>query len=100
MCPFVRLVAFSRRATSARQNFGPYVGKAVGLEQGQGKSLGVGDKGQRDTGIARGRLNNRGARLDQALMLKRCDHRGADPILDAGNRIEKFQLGQNLTLGL
>src|SRR5579884_3156101 len=49
-------------------------------------------KRQGDSGIAAGRLQDDGVRLDLPGALSRLDHRHADTVLDAAKRIEKLQL--------
>ncbi len=60
-------------------------------------TLGSGGEGERDAGIAGRRLDQRClARRRLALCLERFDQRNADTVLDAGNRIEEFELGQKI----
>jgi len=47
-----------------------------------------------------GRLDDGRARLQRPLRLEGFDHGGADTVLDAAQRIEEFQLGQDLALRL
>ena len=55
------------------------------------------DEGERDAGIARGRLDQRGdAGVDAAGFLQRVDHGDADAVLDAGDRVEEFELGDEM----
>jgi hypothetical protein len=54
-----------------------------------------GDEGERDAGIARGRLDQRAAGLQRAGGFQRVDHGDADAVLDAGDRVEEFELGQD-----
>jgi len=56
-------------------------------------------KGERDSGIARGRLDQHGPRFDLAHRLGGCNHRNADAILDRVEGIEEFALRQNIGLG-
>ena len=53
------------------------------------------DEGERNSGVAGGRLDQNAAPgRDLALRLERIDHRNADAVLDAGDRIEEFELGE------
>ena len=53
------------------------------------------DERQRDAGVAGGRLDqNSASGRDLALRLERVDHRDADAVLDAGDRIEEFELAE------
>ncbi len=55
------------------------------------------DEGERNAGVARRRLDqNTAPGRDQALRLERIDHRNADAVLDAGDRIEEFELGEKM----
>ena len=56
-----------------------------------------GDKGQREPRVAGGRLHQNAAPgADLAFALQRLDHRQANAILNAGKRIEKFELGEEI----
>ncbi len=57
-----------------------------------------GDEGKRDAGIARGRLDERAARLDLAVALERVDHAHPDAVLDARDRVEELELRQEIGL--
>ena len=60
-------------------------------------ALGGGGEGERDAGVAGGRLDQRRlARRDLARRLQRLDHRDADAVLDAGDRVEEFELGEEV----
>ena len=51
--------------------------------------------GEADAGIARGRLDDRAARLQLPLALGLLDHREADPVLDRAAGVEVLELGQD-----
>src|SRR6185437_3225417 len=52
---------------------------------------------ERNAGIAGRRLDqNAAAWRDLALRLERIDHRNADAVLDARDRIEEFELGEKM----
>ncbi|MDT4862919.1 hypothetical protein FQZ97_976000 [compost metagenome] len=53
-----------------------------------------GDEGQADAGIARGRLDDAHAGLEQAALLGIPDHAGTDPALHRISRVTSFDLGQ------
>ncbi len=55
-----------------------------------------GDHRQADAGVARGRLDDRPARLEQAGPLGRLDHGQRRAVLDAAARVEIFELGQQV----
>src|SRR5690606_7126056 len=57
-----------------------------------------GDEGQRNAGIARSRLDDGSARLQRAVLFERVDHGDADTVLDAGDGIEEFELGEKVRL--
>ena len=58
-----------------------------------------GHESERDAGIARGRLDKDGfAGLDFPCLLKRLDHGHADTVFHARDRIEKFELRQEVGL--
>ena len=69
-----------------------------GLRHGQAKPVTPGrtDKSQRDAGIAAGGLHDQGVRSDQPFFFRIVDHGGADAVLDAAQRVEKFQFGKDL----
>ena len=53
------------------------------------------DERERDAGVAAGRLDDDGVLFEDAALLGVLDHRHADAVLDAAERIEKFALEQN-----
>ena len=53
-------------------------------------------KGQRDAGITGSWFNQRRAGFNRSRSFQRIDHVDADTILDARDRIEKFELGQKI----
>ena len=57
-----------------------------------------GHEGEGDAGIARGRLDQGAAGLEGAGRLQRVDHADADAVLDAGDRVEELELGQEIGL--
>ncbi len=68
-------------------------------DQDQLVALGCGDERQGDAGIARGRFDDRTARLQQPPGFEGFDHRYADAVLDRSHRVEEFELGQHRCLG-
>jgi hypothetical protein len=64
-------------------------------DQDQAVAAGGGDEGQRDAGIARGRLDQRAAGLESAGGFQRVDHVDADTVLHARDRVEEFELEQD-----
>ena len=69
-----------------------------GLRHGEDQLVALrgGSERQRYAGISRCRLDQRRlAGGDAALRFHRLDHRDADPVLYAGDRVEEFQLGQD-----
>ena len=56
--------------------------------------------GQAVAGVARRRLDDRAARLEQARALGRLDHRQADPVLDRAAGVEHLELGEEQRLAL
>jgi hypothetical protein len=73
---------------------------ALRHDQGQAVALGGSDEGERNAGIATGRLDDLAAGLQHALGFQIFDHRHADAVLDGGQRVEELELGDNLALGL
>jgi hypothetical protein len=71
------------------------------LRHGQDEleALGGGDEGQRDAGVAAGRLDQDAVLGDLAGLDGLIDHREADAVLDAREGVEEFQLEQDLRLG-
>ena len=55
----------------------------------------VPEKGQRNAGIARGRLDDDAARLDRSGGLHRFDHRDADAVFDGSPRVEVLAFAPN-----
>jgi len=56
-----------------------------------------GDESERDAGVAGSRFDDHAAsRSDAPLRLERVDHRYADAVLDAGDRVEELELGQQV----
>ena len=62
-------------------------------------AAGGGDEGEADAGIARRGLDHHRVRAKFSSLFKRIDHGNADAVLDAGERVEEFQLGQDARLG-
>ena len=58
------------------------------------------DHRERDAGVARGRLEDRLARADQALLLGVLDHRAGDAVLDRAGRVLRLELGPDADAGL
>ncbi len=83
------------------QHLAPFHRHALGHDQDQRIALGRADEGQRDAGVAAGRLHDGGLAGDDApFHFQSLDHRGPDAVLHAGDRIEELQLGHDLALGL
>ena len=82
------------------QHLAPLDGHAFGHDQDQGIALGGGDEGEPDAGVAAGRFDQRGARLQKPARFKGGDHGDADPVLHAGGRIEELKLAQHRRDGL
>ena len=76
-----RFGQFDLRAQQ-HQHLAPLQRHGFRHHQDQLVALGRGDKGQRDAGIAAGRLDQHGlARRDDALLFQRLDHGDADAVL-------------------
>jgi len=83
------------------QHLAPLDRHGFGHGQDQAIALGRGDEGQRNAGVARSGLDQRAdARLDLARGLQRLDHRQADAVLHARQRVVEFQLGQDVGPGV
>lgn len=68
-----------------------------GMVKNQAIALGSGGEGERNAGVAGGRLDQRGlAGRDLARRFQRLDHGYADAVLDAGDRVEEFKLGDKI----
>ena len=67
----------------------------LGHGQGERNSARGGDKGQRDAGIAAGRLDDLLAGPEQAALFGVPDHRRADPALHRISGIATLDLGEN-----
>ena len=69
-----------------------------GLGHGQDDlvALGGGDEGQRDPGVAGGRFDDGGARLEHAATFSLLDHGHADAVLHGSERVEELALEQYL----
>jgi hypothetical protein len=82
------------------QHLAPFQRHGFRHHQDQLVALGGGNEGQCDAGVAAGRLDQHIlAGRDDALFFQRIDHADADTVLDRGNRIEEFQLEQDIGLG-
>ena len=87
------LGAFGQHQLRAKQleHLAPLDRHGVGHDQNQPIAAGRGNESERDAGIARRRLDQRGnARADLAGGFERLDHRDTDAILDAGDRVEEL----------
>ena len=60
-------------------------------------ALGRGDEGQRNAGVARGGLDDGGARLQNAFVFGILDHGHADAVLHRSQRVEELALEQDLS---
>ena len=101
MAPFMPFGAFGQHQFGAEQRQHLAALDRHGLRHGQDQlvALGGGGEGERDAGIAGGRLDQRRlAGRDLALGFQRLDHRDADTVLDRGDRVEEFELGQKVGL--
>ena len=81
-----------------QQHLAAFDRHAVRHRQDQPIALGGADKGERDPGIARGRLDQHGAGLDAAGGLGRLDHRQPDAVLDRGERVEELAFAEDVGL--
>ena len=80
-----------------RQHLAPFDRHRFRHHQNQFVAARRGDESQRNAGIAGGRLDKHAASgRDLSLRLQSVDHRHADTILDAGDRIEELELGQEM----
>jgi hypothetical protein len=74
---------------------------ALGHRQHQVVAARRAHEGQRDPGIARGGLDDRGAaRLDAPIALGGVDHRHPDPVLDAARGVVGLELAEQLGAAL
>ena len=94
-----------RRAEDDLGAVGPQQGLLLGrLLVGHDEDAAVALERRRDrqavAGVARRRLDDRAARLEQAGALGRLDHRQADPVLDRAARVERLELGEDERLVL
>ena len=64
----------------------------LGHREDQLVALGRGDERERDAGVAAGRLDDDGVLVQHAALLRVLDHRHADAVLHAAERIEEFAL--------
>ena len=67
----------------------------VGHDEDAAVALARRGDGQPDAGVARGRLDDRAARLELPLALGLLDHREADPVLDRAARVQVLELGED-----
>src|SRR5690606_27827195 len=72
-----------------------------GLGHGEDEleALGRGHEGQRDAGVAGGRLDEHGVLVDAAGLEGLLNHRETDAVLHGRERVEEFELEQNFGLG-
>ncbi|MEJ0043443.1 MAG: hypothetical protein WDM81_15020 [Rhizomicrobium sp.] len=81
------------------QHLAPLQRHRIRHDEDQLVALGGRDEGERDAGIAAGRLDQgRLARRDDALGFQGLDHADADAVLHARQRIEEFELEQDVRL--
>ena len=103
-----KLVRLGDRALHALGALGKHELRAVGLHQlaalhahglrhddDDAVAAGGGYGSQTDARVARGRLNDHGAGLQQTLLLRVVDHRLGDAVLYASGGVEVLQLAQN-----
>ena len=72
----------------------------LGHDDLQRVALARADHRQRDAGVAGGRLEDRLARADQALLLGVLDQRARDAVLDRARRVARLELGPDADAGL
>ena len=100
MAPFMPCAAGV--STSSAPSSASILRRSIDIEfrhdQDQPVAARGGDESERDAGVARGRLDQHRALANLALRLQRIDHRNADAVLDAADRIEEFELGENVRL--
>ncbi len=82
-----------------QQHFAPFERHALRHRQDQPVAFRGADKGERDPGIAGGRLDQHGPGLDATGGFRRRDHRPPDAVLDRVERIEELALRQDVGLG-
>ncbi len=73
-------------------------GHRLGHGEDELETLGGGNEGQRDAGVAGSRLDQNGVLVDAAGLQGLLDHGVADTVFDGGERVEKFQLEQHFRL--
>ena len=78
------------------QHLAPFNRHAFRHGQNKVVALGRSNESQRNTGIARSRLNQGGTRFDLARLLGGFDHCQTDTILDRCQRIEEFKLADQI----
>ena len=93
--PFSRGVS-TTSAPRKRQHLAPLDRDQFRHGQDQPVAARGADEGKPDAGVAGGRLDQDRTRADLALGLERLDHRHADPVLDAGDRVEELELKQEV----
>ena len=91
LTPFSRGVSSKRRAVGEHQA-APLDAHAVGHDEDDRVALDGADHRQADARVARGRLDDRRARLERARRLCRLDHRDGDPVLDRAARVRALAL--------
>ena len=80
------------------QHLAPLERHRLGHHQDQPVAAGGGHEGQRDAGVAGGRLDQGAAGLQHARGLHGVDHVDADAVLHRGDRVEELELQQDLRL--
>jgi hypothetical protein len=78
------------------QHLAPLDGHGLRHDQDQPIAPRCRDESERDARVAGGRLDERRAGADAAVGLHGVDHRHADAVLDAGDRVEELELQQDL----
>ena len=71
-------------------------GEGLGHDEDQLVALDGGDEGEPDAGVARSRLDDDAARLEDAALLRVFDHRQRDAVLDRAARVLTFELHPDL----
>ncbi len=98
LMPFAASVS-STSAPRSIEHLAPFDRHRFRHHEDQLVAVGGGDEGERDAGVAACRLDQRRfARRDDARCFECVDHGHADAILDAGDRVEEFQLGEDARL--
>ena len=98
MAPFMPFDPSVSTSSAPRgERLAPFDRHGLGHGEDQLVALGRGGKGERNAGIAGSGLDQRGfSGVILPLSFQRLDHGDADAVLDAGYRVEEFELGQQI----